>query len=217
MEEHVSAVKIKICGITKEEEVSFLNEAGVDYAGFVFYEKSKRNILPERANDIKSNLLPSIKSVAVTVSPDAKMVRQINDIGFDIIQIHGEITKEAIDAANSPVWVAVNAGTVDEAEEKIKAVERSLADACKKIEAYVFDAPSFGSGISSDWSDARRLDTDKKFILAGGLNSKNVAEGIKVFSPDIVDASSSVEGINGKEKDKVFEFVNAVRKGCDDE
>ncbi len=210
-------VKIKICGITKEEEVSILNDAKVDYAGFVFYEKSKRNISLERAVILKDKLLPSIKSVAVTVSPDAEEIKKLSAAGFDVIQMHGDITKKSAEAATCSVWAAVNAGSIDEAEEKIKAVERSLADAGKKIEAYVFDAPSFGSGKSSNWSGARRPDTDKMFILAGGLGDKNVAEGIRVFFPDVVDASSSVEGINGKEKDKVFDFVNEVRKGQNDE
>ena len=214
MEEHV---KIKICGITRDEEAGFLNEAGVDYAGFVFYEKSKRNISLKRAAEIKKKLLPSIKSVAVTVSPDAAMIKKIKSAGFDIVQMHGDIREEALKASDLPVWVAVNAGCIDEAEEKIEAVERSLTHTSNAIEAYVFDAPSFGSGKSSNWSKARRLDTDKKFVLAGGLTSENVSEGIGVFLPDIVDVSSSVEGNSGKDKDKVFDFVNAVRKGKSDE
>ena len=160
MEEHV---KIKICGITRDEEAGLLNEAGVDYAGFVFYEKSKRNISLKRAAEIKKKLLPSIKSVAVTVSPDAAMIKKIKSAGFDIVQMHGDIREEALKASDLPVWVAVNAGSIDEAEEKIEAVERSLTYISNTIEAYVFDAPSFGSGKSSNWCGARRLDTDKKF------------------------------------------------------
>ena len=213
MEEHVKCVKVKICGLTREEEAQYLNEADADYAGFVFYEKSKRNVSLEHAVQIKSKLDPAIKSVAVVVDPDADTIKKIEDGGFDIIQIHGSTTKEAVDAAVHPIWSAVNAKTVDEAEKKIKAIEKELGSSSEKIEAYIFDAPSFGSGVHSDWTGGRRPDTDKNFVLAGGLNSENVSEGIRIFKPDIVDASTSVEGENGKDKDMVFDLISEARKG----
>ena len=67
-QEAARAPEIKICGITAMEEARWLNEAGADYAGFVFYEKSKRNILIADAVEIKKCLDPSIRTVAVTVS-----------------------------------------------------------------------------------------------------------------------------------------------------
>ena len=210
-------VKIKICGITKSEEIKILNEAGVDLAGFVFYEKSKRNIDPERAAKLKTELSPSIKSVAVTVSPDAALIRKIDALGFDIIQMHGDIDSEAIAAAKHPVWIALNEKTPDAAEHKIALTEEGLGDRAVKIRAYLFDAPDFGSGKTSDWESGRRIRTDKMFVLAGGLSSDNINEGIRIFEPDVVDVSSSVEGKSGKDRDKIFSFVNAVRKVRDDE
>ena len=115
MEEHVAHVKVKICGLTREEEAQYLNDAGADYAGFVFYEESKRNVSIDQAVRIKKRLNPSIRSVAVTVDPDMDMIKKIEEAGFDIIQIHGRITKEEVAAASLPVWAAVNAKTSDEA------------------------------------------------------------------------------------------------------
>ncbi|MBR6485277.1 MAG: phosphoribosylanthranilate isomerase, partial [Lachnospiraceae bacterium] len=77
--------KIKICGLTKPEEAEYLNECGVDYAGFVFYEKSKRNVTLNKADLIMGRLDDRIKKVAVTVSPDKALVERIADAGFDLI------------------------------------------------------------------------------------------------------------------------------------
>ena len=204
--------KIKICGITRPEEILYLNEEKVDHAGFVIYEKSKRYITVNRAEKIAENLDAGIKKVAVTVSPDVSLLHDIESSGFDIIQIHGELSNEIIENASIPIWYAVNANDTGEAQvitERINNLQESLLS---KIEAIVMDAPEFGSGRTFDWQQSRRMEfTAKKFVLAGGLNEKNVAEGIEIFKPDIVDVSSSVEGENGKDKDKIKVFVNAVR------
>ena len=69
--------KIKICGITRESETEVLNRMQVDYAGFVFFEKSKRNVSIEQAKEIKKHLKPSIKTVAVTVNPALDLIDEI--------------------------------------------------------------------------------------------------------------------------------------------
>ena len=80
--------KIKICGITRESETEMLNRMQVDYAGLVFFEKSKRNVSIEQAKEIKKHLNPSIKTVAVTVNPAPDLIDEIIEAGFDILQIH---------------------------------------------------------------------------------------------------------------------------------
>ena len=205
-------MKIKICGITKEEEIQMLNEACVDYAGFVFYEKSKRNISVEASAKLKEKLSPSIKSVAVTVSPDADLVDRIEAAGFDIIQVHKELNEEVIRRSKLPIWRAVNIKSSDDIAGLSDLLNGESEDAAKKIEAVVVDAPEFGSGKTFDWSWASFDNiAGVKFVLAGGLTAQNVAEGIRIFDPDIVDVSSSVEGDDGKDRNKINEFVNAVR------
>ncbi|MCR4990787.1 MAG: phosphoribosylanthranilate isomerase [Lachnospiraceae bacterium] len=213
-------MKIKICGITTEKEIKMLNEAKVDYAGFVFYEKSKRYILPEKACEIAKGLDPGIRKVAVTVSADAKTAKKIEELGFDIIQIHGELKEEVLRSVNIPVWRALNVKDMDESQEKTELLDHLPLDLGQKIEAFVVDAPSFGSGHPFNWAKSKRLKKagttsppqKRMFVLAGGLNSENVSEGIKLFKPDIVDVSSSVEGQKGKDEKKVKEFVNEVRR-----
>ncbi|MCR5002626.1 MAG: phosphoribosylanthranilate isomerase [Lachnospiraceae bacterium] len=215
-------VNIKICGITRIEETKYLNEAEVDYAGFVFYEKSRRNVTTEDAMSIMSELNKDIKRVAVTVSPDLTLIKRIEDAGFDLLQVHGDMDMEVLNSITIPVWRAVNTEDVDNAFEKLRFYENIDEVINKKISGILMDAPDFGSGKPFNWHRSRRLLQagdrsspffDKLFILAGGLNSDNVAEGIRLFNPDVVDVSSGVEGDVGKSRDRILEFVKAVRSG----
>ena len=209
--------KIKICGITREEEIRMLNDAGVDYAGFVFYEKSKRYIRMEDAVQLKKQLDSRIKSVAVTVSPDAELVRAICANDFDIIQIHKDIDEEALRAATKPVWMAINVSDAAAANDKLRQIEQMAELSGKEPEGFVVDAENFGSGRTFDWHAGNIPKMHGLFILAGGLDAENAGEAIRLFSPDVVDVSSSVEGNSGKDEAKIKEFINSVRKAADNE
>lgn len=216
-------MEVKICGLTKPEEALYLNEVKADYAGFVFYPKSKRNLDIAKANEIMRNLDSSIKKVAVMVSPDASMIKTLQESDFDILQIHKELSLEVLACAKLPIWYAVNISDEDEMDAKICFLSSLSDDLNEKIEAIVVDAPNFGSGKPFNWKKSKRLKkagaqsppdnifANKRFILAGGLNKDNVAEGIRIFNPDVVDVSSGVENANGKDRDLIIEFVNASR------
>ncbi len=217
--------KIKICGIRTTEETSYLNEAGVDYAGCVFHKPSKRYVTYEQAEKILSSLDKSIKKVAVTVSPDVETVRSIQDIGFDILQVHNELSKEVVESSHIPIWYACNISDKDKLIKALDLIDGYNEDKPGKIKGILMDAPDFGSGKTFDWNindipafkKSRRLlkagaqSPPPEFILAGGLNADNVAEGINIFNPDVVDVSSGVEGENGKDREKIRQFVEAVR------
>lgn len=212
--------KIKICGLTRPEEAYFLNEYKVDFAGFVFYEKSKRNISIDLAKEIMNALDTSIKKVAVTVSPDTALVNSIEEAGFDILQIHGDLDMEVLKTTKIPIWRAINIKDADNAFDKPEFSEQLPEALSEKIKGILMDAPDFGSGKPFNWRKTRRLlkagdrsspFNDRLFILAGGLNSSNVAEGIKLFDPDVVDVSTGVEGENGKSGSLIKDFVEAVR------
>lgn len=199
--------KIKICGITRESETEVLNRMQVDYAGFVFFEKSKRNVSIERAKEIKKSLAPSIQTVAVTVNPAPDLIEKIVEAGFDILQIHK--MQEFPEHLKIPVWVAYQVRSREEAEGII------VPDGTAGI---LLDAPEYGSGKTFSWQDfpmeKRKEWRERKipFILAGGLSSENVEAGIRLFEPDVVDVSSSVEGEHGKDHKKVEAFVRKVRE-----
>ena len=213
--------EIKICGIKDAGEITYLNETNVSYAGFVLYPPSKRYIKIEDTGQLLDKLNQNIRKVAVTVSPDLKLIEAIEQAGFDIIQIHGEIDIEILKQCKIPVWLAVNLQKQEIWAEYMKYTNY------ENVQAVLVDAKDFGSGKTFDWSSytdqymktsyasfrKQLKQTNKKFILAGGLTPDNVKEGIRIFSPDIVDVSSGVEGSNGKDFDKIIKFVEQVRGG----
>ena len=211
--------EIKICGLTRIPEAGFLNTAGADYAGFVFFEKSKRNVTVPQAQKIMKGLNPEIKKVAVMVSPDTKLIQKLQEAGFDILQIHGTLSEEVLKEAQLPVWYAVNIARPEELKEKTAFFERLPHRLQDKVQAIVVDGAVYGSGKTFDWKqteDVRKQSTlfsGRKLILAGGLNASNVREGIEIFSPDVVDVSSGVEKTEGKDERLIQEFVSAVRQG----
>lgn len=220
------APKVKICGITAIKEAGWLNAAGVDYAGFVFYERSKRNISVEDAVTIKGSLDPSIRTVAVTVSPTVEQLREIEIAGFDILQVHQTLSLEVLRECKLPIWRAFNILNIDEASAQTSPADASVEEQREReqledrlVEAYILDNVEFGSGKTFDWNNSRveqikALFKTKKLVLAGGLTPLNVAEGIRLFTPDIVDVSSGVEKESGRGKDeeKIKQFVRKVRE-----
>ncbi len=218
-------MKIKICGITSEKESDYLNDNKVDFAGFVFYEKSKRNITIDKARLIMNRLDSNIKKVAVMVSPTLEEVIDKEDAGFDVIQIHGELKESILDKTRKEVWCAINLSD-EEYDDKMRWIMGLKPNQYRKITGIVIDSKNFGSGQTFDWQQNKdklesKVFKDKTFILAGGLNSDNVSEAISILHPDIVDVSSGVEVDKGtvllstvppgKDKDLIDRFVKAVR------
>ena len=195
--------QIKICGITQDEEIQWLNEADVSYAGFVLYEKSCRYIPISKTQELFGKLNDSIKKVAVAVNPD--------------------VTEEVLAVTEIPVWRAVNLTDANIFEKLVREYRDLSID--EKITALLMDAKEFGSGKTFGW-DAYERDEGKEmlrqlrqilekeqiqFVLAGGLTPDNVSRGIDIFSPDIVDVSSGVEKEpgqgTGKDREKIQKFV----------
>ncbi len=210
--------QVKICGLTGPEDVDAVNDAGADYAGFVFFAKSKRFVSFEKAEDLLRRLDPKIRSVAVCVSPDAELLRRLEALGFDRIQIHGELDELLLDGGETPVWQAVNLSGEELSDPQ--RLRKAFLDH-PRICGYLADAAEWGSGQTFGWEHAaevRRAAEGKTFILAGGLNPGNVRTAIRLFSPDVVDVSSGVEKTGGadaggrKDRDKIFEFIGEVRR-----
>lgn len=213
MEKFIKRPKIKICGITKIAEAEYLNEAKADYAGFVFYEKSRRNLSPKDAARIMERLDAGIQKVAVTVSPSLEFVRELASMQFDILQVHGELRKEVRQKMPLPVWRAVNI-TDEDALRKFFLQEEEAGT--ERIAGYVADGASYGSGVSFDWNalseSVHERTKGKTLILAGGLTSQNAGLGISYFMPDVLDVSSGVEENGRKSREKIMEFVRKARE-----
>lgn len=199
-------VKVKICGLVSSEDARNVGDSGADFAGMVlFFPKSKRNISLEQAAEVMAALPDNVKTFAVTVSPKQEQVRQINAAGFDYIQVHGELSQQALEAAEIPVIKAFNVTDIGE-------LDRYRSE--EKVKGYVFDAAEYGSGKSFDWKLLDDIPRDgRMFILAGGLSPDNVAEAVRRVCPDCVDVSSGVENDDGlgKSREKILDFVNNAR------
>jgi len=197
----------KICGLTCKEEAEYLKKYGADLAGMVlFFEKSKRNISIEKAKEIISALHPEIKAVAVTVSPSLEEAKEIWEAGFDYIQIHGKVSEEILNSCTIPLLKAFNVDDMDKYDYYLS---------FPNIKGFVFDAGEPGSGKTFDWNSLDNLErrSDKIYILAGGLNSANVAKAVERVKPDGVDVSSGVEYSDkaGKDPEKIREFIEVVK------
>lgn len=200
-------MKLKICGLTKPEEAKWVAEAKADFAGFVmFFPKSKRNLQPEQAKLILKELPETVSSVAVVVSPTEEQVKVIESLGFDFIQIHGELSEAVLKSCEIPVIRAFNVDNLPLYESYLKE---------EKMKGFVLDAPEPGSGKTFDWNIVKDLPKTEKFImLSGGLNVENVGKAMKEVKPDGIDVSSGVEytdGRPGKDPEKIKTFGKIVK------
>ena len=220
----IKAPQIKVCGITREQEIRWLLEEQVEYLGMVlFCPKSKRNLKPERAAGLLAYLKEqeqgtgrTIQTVAVMVSPTKEQLEQVENLGFGFLQLHGEVESGLLQQARLPVIRAVQ---MSEDRIMTKSVNGE-----GNIVAKLYDAASPGSGKAFDWNRLAEISRkqEQKLFLAGGLTPENVAEAIRTVHPDVVDVSSGVEaepaegkGFAGKEKEKIRRFVKAVRANRD--
>lgn len=206
--------KIKICGLTRKEDILSVNELLPDYVGFVF-APGKRQINAEKARELKSLLSLKIQAAGVFVNSPVKEVaalaaRQI----IDLIQLHGDEDKEYISQLNHslsdagiirriPIVKAVRMVSIDSiAEAQALPVDFLLLD------SYGRDAYG-GTGKSFDWTIIPPL--KKPWFLAGGIGIHNVEEALKTDA-FCLDASSSVETDGKKDREKIKELISKVRR-----
>ncbi|MCL2086354.1 MAG: phosphoribosylanthranilate isomerase [Oscillospiraceae bacterium] len=189
--------KIKICGLTRVEDIEAVNIEKPDYIGFVFAE-SVRKITPDKALKLRRLLNPDIVPVGVFVNEMIETILSILKAGaIDVVQLHGAENDDYIlklkSLSNKPIIKAY--GNVN-----------SPAD------YLLFDSITPGSGQTFDWNSIEQ--TGREFFLAGGLNPENVAEAIAKTSPFAVDVSSGVETNGLKNPTKIKKFIKNA-KGID--
>jgi len=211
---------IKICGTTNLEDALTAVDAGADALGFVFYEKSPRKIDRETAARITANLAPGIEKVGVFVEePVERILLTVAQAGLTAVQLHGdqyrkpEFIQQLTSARNLKIFLAVPA-------DKISSLKWSKSRELG-VSAVFFDSgtPQLpgGTGKIFDWKSAapaiEAIGRDVNVVVAGGLNSTNVVEAIRILTPWGVDVVSGVEARPGKkDPEKVRAFIEAVRK-----
>lgn len=205
----LNMAKVKICGLSRIEDINYCNELKPDYIGFILgFPKSKRNITFDKAKELKSHLDSSIKSVGVFVNADIEFISKFcNENIIDLVQLHGnEDINYILDLKSKVDKPITKAIRVQSAEEILKA--DTLPCDYLLLDTYVSNIVG-GSGKTFDWSIIPKI--NKPFFLAGGLTSKNVSKAIEMCNPFAVDVSSSVEDGDYKSYDKIKEFISQVR------
>lgn len=198
----MSDVKIKICGLFREQDIDFVNELKPDYIGFVF-AKSHRQVTPEQAAKLREKLLPGIIPVGVFVDePVENVAKLLSDGIIQMTQLHGQEDGAYIEKlrklTDKPIIQAFRISDKND-------VKRAVTSAADDV---LLDGGS-GSGKVFDWELIREI--KRPFFLAGGLNPDNVAEAIRAVNPFAVDASSGVETDKVKDFEKMRRFIEAAR------
>lgn len=207
--------RTKICGLSTPETVAAAAEAGAAFVGFVFFDKSPRNVSVEQAMALALAVPPGVAKVALTVNAsDALLTKLTEKVALDMLQLHGNESLERVADVQArfglPVMKAL--GVADESDllavEAYAAVaDQILIDAKPPKDAVL---PG-GNGLAFDW----RLMAGRGFacpwMLAGGLTPENVAEAISLTGARQVDVSSGVESSPGvKDIAAISAFIEAA-------
>lgn len=196
--------KIKLCGLSRIEDIWAVNELLPDYIGYVFAEKSKRCITSWQAEVLSMALDDHITPVGVFVNSPLESIIALAKSGIiGMAQLHGNEDDDYIRQVQSKNIPVIKAFII-RSEADIKAADSSPAD-------YVLLDSGKGSGEIFDHSLIKSI--SRPYFLAGGLTPENVGTAVDKLSPFAVDASSSLETDGIKDKTKMTAFVNAVRKG----
>lgn len=201
-------MKIKICGLKREEDIAYVNECMPDFVGFVF-AKSRRKVTKEEAANLRALLKPEITPVGVFVNEDIQRIAELVRNGIiDVVQLHGDETKEYIRELK---WVLSDVTII----KAVRVASKEDVAGCENlpVDYLLFDTFSLkgygGLGNTFDWELVK--DVKKPFFLAGGISSENVSEAFEKVNPFAVDLSSAVETDGFKDSEKIKAFVEQVR------
>lgn len=201
-------ISVKVCGLTRPEDIDAVNRFAQDYVGFVF-APSRRQVSPETARRLIRGLAEGILPVGVFVNEVPQRVAFIAAMcGLRVIQLHGDEDSETQDEVRRltgrEVWKAV----------RVKDRESLLEVTEGRADRYLLDAyhpeQRGGCGQTFDWSLLKEIPSEK-IVLAGGLMPENVAQAVRDIQPYGVDVSSGVETDGRKDPEKIKEFIRIVR------
>lgn len=189
--------KIKFCGMRTLDDIYAANEIFPEYVGFVFAPKSKRYVTPETAEKLRGALSKKILAVGVFVNENFQTVGELLNAGIiDAAQLHGDETDDYIKnlrgVTNKPIIKAF----------RFDKLEETSAD-------FVLIDAGAGDGKTFDWRLLKNF--RREYFLAGGLNTDNVSDAIKLLHPFAVDVSSGIETDGRKDFQKMQAFAAAIR------
>jgi phosphoribosylanthranilate isomerase len=201
--------KIKICGLTREEDALEAARLGADFLGLIFVPSSPRFVEPERAATIAARVREAghaAKFVGVFHDASADYMREIASlVGLDLFQLHGAQNDDDIRALSTPVIKTLRVSDTLPDTRNVPSAAWLLFD--------TYDERRVGgTGRRFDWSLLATYERNKPFFLSGGLNPDNVVAGITLVRPDAIDVSSGVEAEPGvKDHAKIAKLIERVR------
>ncbi|KRB84622.1 phosphoribosylanthranilate isomerase [Noviherbaspirillum sp. Root189] len=211
--------RIKICGITRPEDLRAAIASGADAIGLVFYAKSPRHVTAEDAASLLSAVPPFVTSVGlfVNASPE-EVAATVRTAPVSLLQFHGDESMEqccaAAEIVNRPFLRAVRMKP-DMTGADLLEYEHSYRAASKLFAGILLDAfveGYGGGGKVFDWSLIPK-ELAPRVVLSGGLSVQNATEAVLQVRPHAVDVSSGVEQAKGiKDPAKIREFIDAVRR-----
>jgi phosphoribosylanthranilate isomerase len=208
-------MRVKICGLTTPEGVSAAAAAGAAYVGFVFFEKSPRNLSIQAARDLAVDVPIGVAKVGLFVNPeDAFLDAVLADVPLDMLQLHGAESPERVAELRTrhglPVMKAIGvrvAKDLDAVDAYAGIADQVLIDAKPAPGA---DLPG-GNGLAFDWTLLQGRRWPLPWMLAGGLTPDNVSRACNLTGARQVDVSSGVESAPGvKDADLIAAFTRAA-------
>jgi len=203
-------MRVKICGINSASAFDAAVQAGADYVGFVFYDRSPRAVSPEQAAGLSARALGGPKRVGLFVNPDRQQIAgALAQVHLDVLQIHRVADVNDFRYFYLPIWHALGVGAADDLPSDPKGADEWLLDAKPPAGSTLpgGNAASFDWRILADWRGST------PWWLAGGLTPENVGEAIRVSGAQAVDVSSGVESALGvKDPARIAAFIDNARK-----
>ena len=198
--------KVKICGMTDAATIQTAIDHKVDYLGFVFYQKSPRNLTPKQATLLTKNIPSHINKVAVIVNETDQFIEYIKN-DFDTFQLHGDEdlnrVKELKKKYNKKIIKAIKV-TDENSAKKFQQFE-------DEVDMFLFDSPAMEKSAKFNWQILQNLKITKPYLIAGSINIDNVGEVLK-YNPYGIDVSGGVEKNRGvKCGDKIIKFLDKVK------
>ena len=199
-------MKIKICGLNPIKDVQICIDHKINYLGFVFYEKSPRNVNISDIKALSSYDKKNSAFVAVTVNPNDEFIKKNIRGIFDFIQLHGSETKERVSDIKSMGLKVIKAIKVKDERDIDKYRKFDNAD------IILFDTPGMEKSIEFPRELINKIPKGGKYALAGSVSEDNI-ENISKLGVNFFDLSSSLEGQLGyKDHHKINSFINKINE-----
>lgn len=201
--------KIKICGLRREEDVDIINSLSPDFAGFILSNGFKRTVAKEDFLKLSKSVNPKIQKVGVFVNEPFESISEYA-LNLDVLQLHGDESFEYAKRLKKETGLKIIKAVRAKSPDDIERFNEYPCD-CLLIDAYK-EGEYGGTGKLADWSVISKATIKKPFFAAGGISASNVLDAIKKLSPYGVDVSSSVETNGFKDRLKIKELIEKIRK-----